>query len=399
MNPFSPRTRVLGLVGQNENGVLHHASLGFGACLDRLGFETEVIDLLADDGFPRLGSAIDKGGLAFVFGFAGVGSRLKTNDGNNLWTSSQVPFASLWYDHPSYNYQQHAVDSPYVLNAYHIQDHLDIKRRYLSSSSPAILLPFRQEIHWLLDTVPWSERDSKILFPKTAEIPQEFLRRWETHPPKLKAILHDIVNVATQDRNCDLMLLTEKAFAAHNVPTHDQDSFMGVVQECDRYVRAWRSDKLANALLPFPAVIMGRGWDYLDAKTCRATITGPISGEAYTNHVMRYRVLANSNPLLRNGLHERIGFALASGCLSLTDRTQLSDKFFDGLGSYIGFEWEEDQIQTAIEESLHKANNSDGFWQESGDRVRQTMGMPIESYIQHLLDALHGLEKCQALTL
>lgn len=390
--PFpAGRVRAIGLFAQNENAALAHTTLIMARRLAKFGFEAEALDLLNPEGMGRLSLLLKSGELAFAFAFAGVGSQLQTKGGENIWSSHKVPFASLWYDHPSYNYRQHDVASPYVLNVYHMRDHYEVKQRYFSKSSPSIILPFMQEPHRWADEKPWRKRRNAILYAKTAYDPQTFLSRWDQYPPVLRAILHEMSDVAVTDRNCDLTSLAEKAFAAHGIVSGGMDDLMGVVQETDRYVRAWRSDRLARALLPFPAHIIGRGWDYLPKEGAQATFGEAVDFTKYHDHMfLEYKIHANSNPLWRDGLHERVTMALNCGGIALTDHTERSDAVYGGLDSYVAFEWS-DPLEDAVSMALQRAEDPTGFAVQNRARIAERLSCNETAYWTPLLKALADL--------
>jgi len=384
------RTHVLGLVAQNENAVLAQTSLSMALQYEKLGFTTEVVDLLAQGELERLPQRLAKGNIAFVYAFAGVGSRLQLMNDAHLWTHYKIPFASFWYDHPCYNYRQHTIDSPYVLNIYHVRDHYDIKQRYFGHTSPSILMPMIQQPHVKADQKPWRSRQNRILYAKTADNPQAYLTRWKQFGPRLEGVLNEIAAVAVTDRNSDLAQITKDVFDAHKMPIDDLDTFMGSIQEVDRYIRAERSDRLARALLRFPAHIIGRGWDYLPKDKAQATFSDAVRFEDYHMMLLDYKIHANSSPLWRDGIHERVNLALASGSIALTDRSQRSDAYYSDLESYIGFEWN-DPIEDSITQSLAKANDPIGFAEAAKERILKKLPIDNDSYWLPIIKTLATL--------
>lgn len=380
--PFGPRKKIAALTGENENGALKTHARAFNVDLQRHGYETQLIDLLEPEGFSELSKTLgQRDSLAFVYAFAGVGSRFDAPTGGNLWTELRVPFVCFWYDPPAYNYKQHMVDSPYILHVYHVKDHYETRQRYLQTPSPAVYIPPPMKLPLNVHDYPWAEREKKILFVKTAYDPNEILTFWKTFPPKLCGVLERLAEQAVADRNINLADATAREFAAEGVPLDAYEDFFGIIHEVDRYVRAWRSDKLGRALLKYPARIVGRGWDYLADSQNKAEILPPVNGRELLPLIKKHRITANANPLWRDGLHERVWVGLGCGNVALTDRTERTDAMFEGLQSYVGFDWNE-KLDEAIERSLDQAEEPWGF----ADLSRPVLRDYIENESSRLIE-------------
>ena len=381
--PFNPgRTKILAIVAENENGVLQGVSSGMGVVFARMGYQQTIIDMYQPSGAGRLKAALSAGDVAFAYGFAGTGSRLSFMDGANIWTAARVPFVSLWYDHPCYNYRQHLVDSPYVINGYHVADHIEARIKYLPpSSSRSILLPVMGEPFLFSREQPLAQCPHAIVFAKTSYQPSMLCVDWLRHPAWLQTVLWELVSQAQKDRNIDLAGAAASLFALHGQDQNDLDIFFGVVQEVDNYVRAWRSDLLARALLPFPAHIIGRGWDYLKHERGIAEFHDPLSFDQYVHHMAKFKIFANSNPVWRDGIHERSFMALSIGRVLLTDRTIKTDQYFEGLSNYVGFEWGE-SISDAVSRALSAAEQDDSDYINAAGRALQKNG--VHSYLEYM---------------
>jgi hypothetical protein len=90
---FSPRKKIAALTGENENAALKTHARAFNIDLQRRGYEPQLIDLLEPDGFSALSKTLgQRDDLAFVYAFAGVGSRFDAPTGGNLWTETTGSF-------------------------------------------------------------------------------------------------------------------------------------------------------------------------------------------------------------------------------------------------------------------------------------------------------------------
>ncbi len=354
------RDLVLALVGHNENEALHRASVGIGWYLEIVcARRQKIIDLRRPGAVRELLTALKEEPVDFVYGLAGTGAQLALDSGVNLWTAARVPFVALWHDHPCYNYRQHIVDSPFVLHCYHLRDHLEARQRFLpASSSRAVLLPPPFEPDWNAQPRPMMNREPRILFAKTALQPEAWAQDWQRHPEPLRRALRAIADQAERNRNLDLAAATFDQFETQGLDSGNLGLFMSAAQEVDVYIRSWRSDRLARALLPYPADIVGRGWDYLKDMPRRAEILPPFPAIDYWDKVCAHRVVANSSPLWRDAIHERAWSGIISGAVTLTDRTDKSDAFLGGLPNYMGFDWQDD-LDAAVMAALDLARRDD----------------------------------------
>ena len=348
---------ILSIIAQNENQALEAGSTSMGFAFGHYGYRHRIIDMFKPSGGEELLAALTSGEVAFAYAFAGVGSQLTLTSGANIWTASRTPFVCLWHDHPAYNYKQHIVDSPYVMHGYHVRDHREARQKYLpASSSPSTLFTWADPAYQGARDYPVAKRAREILYAKTAYQPSVLSADWQRHSADVREVLWNLVEQATADRNIDLADATAQEFARKGYAPDNLKLFMGIIQEVDAYVRAWRSDRLARALLPFPARIFGRGWDYLKGEKRRAEFYDPISAHDYAQQTLQCRIIANSNPLWRDGIHNRVDNALNVGSIVLTDRTVKSDAIYGALPNYVGFDWK-DSLEDAIAESFVRADD------------------------------------------
>jgi hypothetical protein len=374
---------VLGLVAQNENQVLEAGSVSTGIAFRARGYEYRVIDMFKPSGGEELQQALASGQVAFAYGFAGVGSQLKLANGDNVWTAARTPFVCLWYDHPAYNYRQQIVDSPYVAHGYHIKDHLEVRQKYLpASSSQSVLLTLANGIYPEARAYPVAKRKREIIYAKTAYQPSAFSEDWKRHSLDIQKTLWSLVEQAQADRNLDLANAAVLEFSRFGLPAEDLNLFMDIIQEVDGYIRAWRSDLLARALLPFPARIYGRGWDYLKDEKRKAEFYPPIPVYEYLRQTYQSRIIANSNPLWRHGIHDRVDHALSTGSIVLTDNTMKSDELYKGMENFVGFEWNVPSLEYAVALAFTRADDDQTDFYQTAETVLAKQAQQVDYHTQ-----------------
>lgn len=368
-----PKPKILVLVAQNENDALLFASKSLQKFFAGLGrHETLLIDLLAPDGLARFYDAIKNDTIIFGCAFAGVGAQLRTDftEGENVWTYFKTPFLSLWFDHPAYNYRQHAVDSPYVLNCYHVEDHYRVWQACFSANNAAVLLDLYFGANPYAENTAWQNRKNELIYIKSGVDPKRLADGWRAQPPLIQDMLWFLVEAAQKNRNIDLVEETRTLFARAGLPFEAWDLSMGIAQEVDAYIRAWRSDKMARALMSFDATIHGNGWDYLKHETKRAVFAPPLPPADALRTTALYRLTANTNPLWREGIHERTARGIAAACVTVTDHTEASRKAFGDLSNYRGFEWE-DSLQDSLSQAFALAAKEPDFLDASFVRIKE----------------------------
>lgn len=382
---------VIGVFAGSEYGALRAVTNDLGVRLSAFGYVPELVDISTSEGLKTLGKCLSKGETAFAFGYAGVGSQVNMGS-NNLWTSLRIPFVSLWFDHPAYNYRQHIVPSPYILHVYHVRDYFEARLKYLPQTGKAILLPpAGGGALYGTDSIPWKDRETVILYAKTGTNPKAIESKWRTYPKKLEDILQALADQGRKNSSLDLANATAAQFLRENLPCNDLDNFFGVMQEVDRYIRVWRSDLLARALLPHEAKIFGDGWDYLSDQPKRARIFPSFASSEFLNMVNRHRIVANASPLWRDAIHERVQMAIGCGNIALTDRTVKSDAVFSSLENYIGFDWP-DNLSDAISTAVEKAKSSKGDYFIESDKVLKSLpAFSEEEFLIPLEQALIGI--------
>lgn len=393
IHPTLLRRQTLILVAASENGALQQASIGATHIFNWLGdYHTHIINLLDPDGFSELIKWLEGGDVAMACAFAGVGAQLRTkfSEGENLWTHYKVPFLSLWYDHPAYNYRQHATESPYILNCYHVKDHYDIWTQYFSNCNNGTLLPPCFFPTPYADKLSWQERETKILYIKSGIDPQSFLAAWSDKPPLIKDILLFLSDKAQKNRNINLTQETKAIFTKTGLSLTEGDLFWGIIQEVDGYIRAWRSDKLARALLQHEAVIIGNGWDYLKTETSQDIFTPAIHPSKIIEEMGKFKITANTSPLWKYGIHERVGRSISLKCITLTDRSIAGDDGFGDLANYRGFEWS-DSLEDVCSETLTNAQNEQPDFQEGIRRIETKFAHNNELLIDPIRAAIHEL--------
>jgi hypothetical protein len=331
---------ALALIGQNANQALATSTLGSFPFFQSHGYDTALIDLHAQDASQQILLQVKTRRPDFVYSMAGVGADLSFK-GANLWELWQIPFLSMLFDHPCYIPERHKIPSRYVANCYYAQDFLQVQQDYIQSPQLSCLLP--SDFPPLTDRpLPWAERDIGLLFVKSGGDAGAIITGWRNNLP---TVLADFLLASAQRLQCDRHLaITDLVQSGlRTMPDLVQQTpniFWKMVRTLDTYIRRWRAESIVNILKTMPeAVIVGDDWNHIDRSDAVARFMPAMPADQASALFGRAKLIFNTNPYFRYGLHERVGGGLQSGAWVMSDRNDLSDEALGQIGHLIGFEW------------------------------------------------------------
>jgi hypothetical protein len=361
---------IAAIVGQNDNGILAHQSQAFMDLLRPLGLVGHVIDLYRP-GWQGTLNRIVKEGLAFAWGYAGVGATI-TIQGRNTWDALDVAFVSVLADSPCCMPQNHFVKAQRVANGYVFRDWLDVQRRLLRSPQVAGLLPMGVIPNKHRDRVPWSRRQHRMVFVKTGADPEARRAAWQGWGGRLRAVLEDIAAELCRQGTGDITATALAGFEAHGLFIEERKELLfGVLSELDLYVRSVRATRMARALRDIPAIIVGDGWEHVREPGGRARFLPAVPASELDAFYADCQWLVNTTPNFSTGTHERVlrGFA-AKSCV-VSDDNQFSRERLHGLPSYRGVEWHDAALGERLAAIYHDPASCDEVLQPALDYIER----------------------------
>jgi hypothetical protein len=332
---------VLSLIGQNANGALATATQATSLFWQSYGYASAVIDLHHPDSSQQILQQVRTRRPAFVTSLAGIGASL-SHQGVNLWDILQLPFLSMLFDHPCYLPERHKINSRYVANCYYCHDFYQVQRQHIQSQQACFQLSPDFPGHSAGRTTAWAERDIPLLFAKSGGASQALLAGWHANLPKpLTDFLLDCAALLQTDRR--QLITTQVQAALPNLPPDVQqtpDIFWKITRTLDTYIRRWRAEQLVEWIKHIPGtVIIGDDWKHIDRHGAAATFLPAMPAADLWELYPRAKVVANSNPYFRHGVHERVVTALRSGAAVLTDANDFSDTHLATMRNVCAFEW------------------------------------------------------------
>jgi hypothetical protein len=334
------RNRVIGIYYQHENHALFCASNDYCITLRTKGFVADFVDVGTPEGLKKLAVELDSGEMAFCFGLQGVGSNLTHHD-VNLWTAAKVPFIGIHYDNPCYNFHNHFNASPYVANLYHCESFLEIQRRYLGGNQLNIAVPMEMFVSPPQAKLAFRDRPIKLLYLKTGEKLDELVEYFNSLPPALKQGVWGALDNMWRDPNLLICDVVADLFQRHGYDRIAYNTqFWAVVQSMDFYLRRKRAIAFVDWLkFQEGAVIIGKGWDFIDKTGARAEFRPPMPIWDAMYLYGQAQFTCNTNPYGRDMIHERVTNGLMSDCCVISDTNAWWDEHFKDAPSLIRFDW------------------------------------------------------------
>jgi hypothetical protein len=371
--------RVLGIVSQHENQALVNGTTLQLEALRAYGYEPRLIDLTHPENYSELQRQLAGGEVAFCFGVQGVGSRLVTNTGENLWSLYRTPFLGIHHDHPCHNILNHINDSRYVANLYTAPSFLETSQRYIVTSQYRAALPLGYFYHDNRFEPPlrFADRPIRFLFIKSGAALDEPKAAIDATLPALRDPLWQAI--AAAERNPDLLLcdLVAAAFAAAGLDHKNfTEQFWGLTRIVDIYLRRKRAIAMVEWLKRQDgAVIVGNGWDFIDRDDARAVFKPEIPVAETWQLYGQAHFCCNTSPYGRDLAHERVAVGLLCGSHVIGDRNHFWAQRFGDLPSLTLFDGDRplaDQLDpvvarmesslTAYDTTIGQKRAADYFW-------------------------------------
>lgn len=383
---------VLAFISENENGILRWWIERILAALGRHGMAHALIDLQDPDWRVSLGDRMTAGQPEFCFSFQGVGMDFRLN-GANYWASTGVPFVSYLGDSPYHAPALHGADGPGLYLLYGCTDFLQTYQRYLNGPAYASMLRHGYPENPDADRIPWAKRQHPVVFVKTGVDPARLRREWDALPASLRGILHDAAARVLSGVDTTVADLVAAAFADRQVHWGDRrELFLFACSTVDRYARAVRAERMVRALLPHDALIVG-DWSHLDRPGARARFHAPVAAAGLDALYADTRIVVNTSPTVRYGIHERIMAGLLAKAAVLSDTTPFMQRTLRGCPAFLGV----DIDQASFPAQLDHAVRSCLIDPASPDNAARSCAVARElfsfdDFIQQLLDHV-GLER------
>jgi hypothetical protein len=384
---------VLSFVGQNANGSVRWWTQQVLGCFAAYGLSSRLIDILDADWVSQLREQLAIGKPHFCFSVEGVGMNVQLNDGDNFWVRSGIPFLSYMVNSPYHWPSCSSVEGSGMYLLYGCKDFFDVYRNFMSGRAYASVLPHQYPDHALAVHTPWHERTHKIVFVKTGVNPEVLRQSWDSYPVKVRGILHDSAARVLSETNETIATVCAEAFADRQIHWGDRrELFLSTCSKVDFYARAIRAERMVRALMPHDALIVG-DWSYLDHSNARSQFLGPIVADDLNALYAGSRILVNTSPMVRFGIHERIIAGLFAEAVVLSDTTPYLEQTLRNCPSFLGVEIDQatfaDQVDHAVTSAMADPDSAEKT-RLSAAVAREIFS--LDDFVRQLLDYV-ALEK------
>lgn len=380
---------VLGFVGENANGILRWGTEIILAAFEKYGMSHQLIDLQNPEWVQHLNASLSIAKPTLCFSFQSIGTDIQVDHHCNIWSRLEVPFLTHNNDNPYHCPRLHRAESPFIYRLFGAEDLRQTYVRYFKGRGYAALLDCGYPANPLMDRTAWAQRTHNLVYVKTGVDASALRKKWASFPAKIREILEEVREQAIQGSNETIADLCEQSFRNRNIDWGERiEFFFSVCSMVDFYVRALQAEKMVRALLPHDALIVGN-WSHLDCSGARARIVDPIPATELDALYADSRVLLNTLPTTRYGLHERILAGFYAKASVISDSTPYLDERLKGFPSFTSVKIHEENFPEALAQSI-QANLQDA----EGDEKRRISAAEVEvqfsteTFVRGLVDCL-----------
>jgi hypothetical protein len=327
---------VLGFVGENANGILRWWTEQILSGFSRYGLDYKLIDMQENWREPLIEAIVERK-PEFCFSFQGFGMVLKIN-GENFWSQNNIPFISYLGDNPYYRPSLHSAEGNGLYLLYSCKDFLETYRDVMDGKTIASIVRYGYPANLRADAIPWSARPHDVVFVKTGIDPSRIKLEWGALPRTTQEILNESAAVVLSGSNETITSICRAAFERHNLHCGSQrELLLYVCCSIDRYARATRAERMVRCLMRHDVLIIG-DWSHLDQSAARARFAPARSGAELDPLYAESKIVVNTSPSVRYGIHERIMAGLRAKAAVLSDSTPHLQRTLAGCPAFVSLD-------------------------------------------------------------
>jgi hypothetical protein len=389
---------VLAFVGEDENAILRWRTQMILEAFASRGLSYKLIDMRREGWFAELQNALVAGKPRFCFSYQGMGMAVTVNTGENLWTRLGVPFISCLGDNPYHAPGLHSVEGPGMFLLYACKDFYETYSNFMHGRNFAATFHTGYPEKVLTDQKPWSQREHDIVFVKTAVNPKQLRAGWDNYPKKIRDIMEECAARLLTGVDVTVAVQCAQIFQERLVHWGDRhELFLSCCSMVDRYVRAVRAERMVSALMEHENALIVGNWAYLDRSKSRATFRDPMPAVELDALYADSRIVVNTLPTVRYGLHERIVSGLLSKTAVVSDTTPHLQQLLRDCPAFLGLEIDRETFPDQLGQTLRSCLANP----ESAEHVERTAAVAqelfsFEKFIDMLLEHIDIGNHCQA---
>ncbi|MFZ0565472.1 MAG: glycosyltransferase [Chlamydiales bacterium] len=301
--------RIDFLIGDNLYGSTLHFSKSLSRALNRLGVETRLF-WVGDGHFFHAFYEILADPPDLTFSFSDIRGANQTPVGD-LW---QIPHLSYLIDPAIYFLHQLKGDYSYIACV----DEEDYQFVRSLNFDRALFLPHGVDRD-LFTPIETDRPYELVFFGSCIDFEKVALSWKEKYDPSTRNLLHEAARLVLADEKISILsALVKLGVGETNLPLWHH--------EVDLYTRGKDRVDLIHSLKDYPIHIWGEGpWKKYNPE---AEIHTPIAFEQTIEIMKKAKVVLNSSPRFKGGVHERILYALMCGCMVVTGENPFVNTHF-----------------------------------------------------------------------
>jgi hypothetical protein len=364
LRPAENTVIVLSDSGRNDaiNGVMRALSV----VLEQQSLDVDYFDvgICTGDDWQRAINLLSSGIVKFAVTYLGIGQDLSIEvkasaESRNAWEAFNVPLIKIHGDLPAYFLQRHSDYPSTSINLYASEDYLEFHRwalpdarcisavfePYLISDTPRQSIDFRRRAN------------GKLVFLKTGGNPEALASLWQQKLPdsiceQLLELKNEMMAVALKPGRFSVLQFVLDYLSSRRIDSRGLAAIVRLyVAQLDDYLRRAKATLVGKALLGFPVVIQGSGWDHLDFSGAKAQLVAPANFQSTETIFQNELGIVDMSPNVDTSVHDRMWRAAGTYAFALTNKSSWLENLLPELNAY-AYEFDEDSIRTSVDRVL-----------------------------------------------
>lgn len=246
--------------------------------------------------------------------------RLIMDDDSYYLDNIDAPFYNFILDHPLY----HHTTLSCKLNNYHVfsidENHCKYVRKYYPWIKDASQINLGAEQVAESDI---SKKESNILFMGTYRNPDVYMQSILQSKDEDKCDMLSMIDIITGN---------DEITIENSINKEPKSLILNKYYLVEMYIRNFYRKKLIDTLVDnkFPVKIVGEWWDKYD-KSDRINLQKPVAFEQSLDMIAKSRILADSSPFFKMGVHDRVYAGMANNTVVMTDSNKYRENILNGI--------------------------------------------------------------------
>lgn len=323
--------RIVFIKGQSQYDVLRIGTDYRVKFYKELGFEVEILDLLAPNMINNINELIINKKCDFIYAANCIGIDIELTDGRNLYDALDIPFIGTLGDHPV-NQLSRIINSPRKMlftcideeNIEYFKKYFPNKKIVLSNCSGYRSVNYIEK--------RFIDRKIDILFAGSMIEPIEIKKSWSNLDKKSQIIMNELSDLAIKEKFLiDIDDEISKIFLKYNIKNSDLNFRAFIHSEVERYVRVYKRyeliKKIGESDLSIFCVGNVKEYNKLN-KSGKLLITNKVDYQSLLEMVNDSKMVLNITGHLYNGITERVLSAMINGAVAVTEEDRFTKKHF-----------------------------------------------------------------------